>query len=86
MAVTWNVNVVELGRGSGNYSVSAIVHDDTKPVGYQDENVSVSSGKLDTPEHKKQVWDELYRQYQEKTSTANICASLAADAKNDLEK
>lgn len=86
MAITYTVRISELGAGSGNYSVGAVIRDDTKPIDHQTESVSVASAKLDTPERKKAVWDNLKSQYLDKVSKTDVVSAIEAEAKTYLEK
>jgi len=86
MAITYTIRVNKLGVNSGNYSVSAEVKDDTKPIGHQTETVGVISAKLDTPERKKAVWDNLKSQYLAKVSKTDVVSEIEAEAKSYLEK
>lgn len=75
MAVTYNLNVSRLGS-SDSFSVGAIITDDTKPIGHQTESVAIF-GKLDTPERKQQVINELKRQYEaEKQKVIDDAATI----------
>lgn len=86
MAITWNVRINELGSGSGNYSVSAEVTDDTKPADHQTETVSVASCKFATAAQKNAVYAELKSQYQSKVDKAVVISALESEAKTALEK
>lgn len=85
MAITYTVKISELGQNSGNYSVTAEVTDDTKPVAHQTKTVQVLSAKLDTVERKKAVWDNLKTQYLEKIGKADVVSALESEAKEYLE-
>ena len=85
MAITWTLRINKIGS-SDSFSVSATVKDDTKSVGNQEEIVSVLSAKMDTPERKKAVWDNLKAQYLAKVSKTDVTTVMEDDGKTYLEK
>lgn len=85
MAISWKVSVSEQGNNSGNYSVSAKVTDDTKPIDHQNESVSVV-GRMDTEEQKKGLLDALKQQYQLKVIKVDALALIESESKTYLEK
>ncbi len=85
MAITWDVKVNEIGN-SNSFSINATITDDTKSVGNQVETAAILSAKMDTPERKKQVWDGLKKQYNEKVGNTDITAALEVEGKDYLEK
>lgn len=85
MAVTWTVTINELGANSGNYSVAALVTDDTKPVGRQTENVSVQ-GRMDNQAQKDALYASLKSMYLAAAAKTAALATMEADAKTALEK
>jgi hypothetical protein len=84
MAISWKFNISEIGN-SGNYNISAVVTDDTKPVDYQKETVSVQ-GKYDTPERKAAVHATLKAEYLKKASATDAKVALELSAKTETEK
>lgn len=85
MAISWKVSISEIGGGFGNYSISAEVTDDTKPVDHQTETVSVQ-GRMDNQQQKEANFDSLKAQYLAKVSKADTVSVLETEAKTYLEK
>lgn len=88
MAVTVDIKLNEIGKGSGNYSVNAIFTDDTKPTDEQETIVNdIQSARVDTPEQKKHLWDELKKLYDDKlVAVVRPTADVEAEGKAYLEK
>jgi hypothetical protein len=83
MAIIWKFNINQVGNGN-NYNISATVTDDTKPVDFQEESVSLQ-GKFETPEEKAKVYGWLKDQYEEKVAKTEAKAALELKAKNAAE-
>ncbi len=87
MTVTIDVKLNDIGRGSGNYSVSATFTDDTKPQGEQDTFVNeIQSARIDTPEQKTALWAELKKLYVAKLVAVRPTAAVEVEGKTWLEK
>ena len=87
MTVTVDVKLNEIGRGSGNYSVSATFTDDTKPQGEQDTVVNeIQSVRIDTSEQKTALWTEIKKLYSAKLTAVRPTAAVEVAGKTWIEK
>lgn len=89
MAITWTLNINEIiknRKATSSFSVSATVVDDMKPIGNQEETVSVADALMDTPARKQSVWDNLKSQYEAKAAKTNFTAAMELEGKEELEK
>ncbi len=87
MAITVDVKLNELEKGSGNYSVTATFVDDSKPQDEQETIVNdIQSTRVDTPEQKKHLWDEILMLYDIKVAAVMPTAAVEAEGKAYLEK
>ncbi len=85
MAIIAEVTLNELKKGTGNYSVSAVIFDDTKLTDKQVVN-DITSARVDTPEQKKALWDEIIKLYKAKVNAIKPIAAVEAEAKAYIEK
>lgn len=83
MAISYSFSISRVGS-SNSFNINALVTDDTKPVGHQTENVSVS-GKLGTPEQKQAAWDGIQAEYLRKIAESGIISALEIEGKTYLE-
>lgn len=87
MAITVDIKLNELEKGSGNYSVTAKITDDAKPVGEQEVIINdILSTRIDTPEQKKSIWDDVIKYYNAKITAVRPTADVEAEGKSYIEK
>lgn len=87
MTIFADVKLNEIGKGSGNYSITATITDDTKPAGEQETIINdIQSARVDTPEQKAHLWGEIKKLYAAKTTAVRPTASIEAEGKAYLEK
>lgn len=85
MAITWRNKVSVLDKKRGNVSVTLEQVDDTDPENIKVlKSFSVSDALINTPERKKQVLDELKRQYHEKKQIDADKAEIIGTFTNDV--
>jgi len=89
MAIIAEIKLVELKNGrkpSGSYSVNAAITDDSKPVDQQKMEVNdILSARIETPEQKKALWDEIIKLYHAKCTAVSPTANVEDEAKVYIE-
>ncbi len=87
MAITVDIKLNEIGKGSGNYSVTAKITDDAKQVGEQEVIINdILSTRIDTPEQKKSIWDNVIKYYNAKIAAIRPTADVEVEGKSYIEK
>lgn len=84
MAISWDVSIKEKDN-SGNFNMSAIVTDDSKPIKYQVEPASIT-GRMDNQAQKEGLFDALKQNYLDKVGDTIDMATIEIEAKTYLEK
>lgn len=77
-----NVSINEIGEKSGSYSVVVTITDDIKN---ETETITISSARMDNEKQKTDLWDNIWKHYQDKTNRTNDLSSIESEAKAYLE-
>jgi len=91
MAIICSVKLTQISKAEGkevaegSYRVRAEITDDTLPAEIQTEIVNILSAKIDTPERKEALWENIWTHYQAQKAAVVDLADIEAAAKTYLE-